>query len=128
MKHIFLPEHGLRYKIFFLSFFFLFLIHQCLQKVLYVSVPVMDDFLDSFLFLPLVSHILLMQRYWFFGLRHPFSFYTIIAAFVLISIISEVAFPWLSSRFTADEWDVLSFALGGLVYYGMQQAGHRKQQ
>lgn len=124
MKYIFLPEHQWWYRIVYFLCATLFVVHQLLQKVLAVNVPFVDDFLDSFLLLPLVLHIILMERYWLFGIKEPLSIYTIVAFFILISIVSEIVFPWLSPRFTADAWDVLAFALGGIVYYLMQRVGY----
>ena len=47
--------------------------------------------------------------------------FTIFSLVVLFSLVFEYFLPQQSHRYTADVWDVVCYALGGLVFYFLQK-------
>ena len=97
----------------------LFLVHQLLQKVLEIKLPVIDAYLDSFLLMPILLTFLVVERRWLFRRRSGYclKLLDIVIATLFIAIVAELVFPALSHRFTADWWDVLAYALGSSLFY-----------
>lgn len=97
----------------------LFIVHQLLQKVLGIKLPVIDAYLDSFLLMPLLLTLLVVERRWLFrrGNSYSLKLLDIVMATLLISVVTELVFPALSIRFTADWWDVLAYGLGSMLFY-----------
>lgn len=93
-------------------------VHQILQKVLGVSLPLADSLLDPLLFLPILLHLMLLERRFIFGKGaiYVLSWYHIVGTVVLVSIICENFFPHWSEAFTSDYKDVICYALGGAVF------------
>ena len=97
----------------------LFVVHQFLQKVLHMTVPVVDPYLDSFLAMPILLTLLVAERRVLFrrGFSYSLTVLDIIVATIFIALIAELVFPALSSRFTADWVDVIAYALGSMLFY-----------
>lgn len=94
-----------------------FIAHQVLQKIFHISVPVVDSYLDPLLFMPIVLHLVVIERRIMLKVpdyrlppTHIFGY------FLLISILCEIILPFLNSEMIADKWDVLCYALGTLIY------------
>lgn len=96
----------------------LFSIHQVIEKILCHPIPLLDNYLDTLLCMPIFLGCLLIERRWLYK-KPNFTFTAFEVGFMLIvlSIIFEIVFPWLSPNFTADWWDVLLYAVGGIVFY-----------
>mgnify|MGYP003330963847 FL=1 len=80
------------------------------------SHPWADSYLDAFLFLP----IALGFPAWVLRLWQPafrWSPWFVIGAWGAASLAFEVWIPNFDPRFTADYWDVLSYALGAWVFW-----------
>ncbi|MGO1815942.1 MAG: hypothetical protein ACTHZ1_03355, partial [Sphingobacterium sp.] len=95
----------------------LFVLHQILQKVVGLSFPLADNYLDPLLCMPIVLHLIVLERRFLRnrpGYTLPRSH--IFGYFLLISIISELIFPIWSEQMTSDIWDVICYAFGALVY------------
>lgn len=45
----------------------------------------------------------------------------ILVAFVAFSLVFELILPKKSAMYVADVWDVVSYALGGLIFYFLQK-------
>lgn len=92
--------------------------HQVLQKILQVSIPFVDSYLDPLLFLPILLHLILLERRYVFGKGsdYTFSWPQIIMVSVLISVVCEVLFPRWSPSFTADYKDTVCYFIGGIVF------------
>ncbi len=103
----------------FLLCCFLFALHQFMQKVLQLTVPVADAYIDSFLLMPILLTFLVAERRILFkrGATYCLSVLEIIIATFFIAIVAELIFPALSQRFTADWLDVLAYALGSTLFY-----------
>ncbi|MCB9273996.1 MAG: hypothetical protein H6564_08135 [Lewinellaceae bacterium] len=116
------PAHSsFRSPVFLLSLA-LFIGHQLSQKVLRISVPLADGYLDNLLCMPLLLPGLQLQQRWLFGKR-ALSAGDIWIATAFVAVVSEWLFPRLSVAFTADAWDVAAYFAGGLGYYFFQKKG-----
>lgn len=104
---------------FFLSSSLLFLCHQFSQKVLDYPIPLLDNYLDTLLCMPILLGLLLLEQRQSFkkGASFRFNIVETILLVSLLSVLFEVLFPWLSPDFTADWWDVLMYAIGGGIFY-----------
>jgi hypothetical protein len=91
---------------------FLFLVHQLLQLGLGIRLSFANAYLDNFLAMPVilsllkVEHSLLFQK----GPGYRLPLLTCLIATIYISVISELIFPQVSSRFTFDPFDFVFLA------------------
>lgn len=51
--------------------------------------------------------------------------FTIISLVLLYSVVFEYYLPKQSYRYTGDVWDVVCYALGGIVFYILQKMENR---
>jgi hypothetical protein len=103
----------------FLLFCFLFIVHQVLQKLLHVPIRFADDYLDNLLITPILLTFLVVERRILFrkGNGYYLSPLEVILATVLIAVVCELLFPYLSSDFVTDWLDLLFYAAGSLIFY-----------
>ena len=89
-----------------------------------VYVPFISDYLADFLVMPVVLSVAM------FGVRrtgegrtqYRFAWWHVAGAVVLYGFLFEWAFPMITDRFTADPWDLLAYAAGGvLFFFGMNR-------
>ncbi len=97
----------------------LFLAHQFTQKVLGLSIPWADGYLDALLCMPILLGGFLLEQRWLLG-RQRLSFLEVMATTALLSFVFEYLFPRFSSGFTADWWDVAAYFAGALAFYVLQ--------
>ena len=97
----------------------LFLFHQFSQKVVNYPIPLLDNYLDTLLCMPILLSLLLLEQRQLFKKGAHFRFNAIETIFLvlLLSVLFERLFPWLSPNFTADWWDVLMYLIGGSIFY-----------
>ena len=97
----------------------LFVLHQILQKVLGLSLPFFDLYLDSLLAMPIILSFLLLEKQILFrkGANYRLTVLEVIMATFFISLVSEWLFPKLSDRFTTDWIDVALYIAGALIFY-----------
>jgi hypothetical protein len=102
----------------FITCCLLFVLHQILQKVAGIAMPFFDAYLDTFLAMPIMLTLLVIERRLLFrrGKQYRLSVLEAIIATLFVALISEVVFPALSSRFTADWRDVVAFSLGTVLF------------
>ena len=97
----------------------LFLAHQFLQKALGLGLPLVDDYLDPLLSIPLLLGVALAEQRWL-GLRdrrEPFTAVEVAAMTVALAVLFEEGFPRIDpARQTRDPWDYLAYAVGGVAY------------
>ncbi|GAB3334109.1 hypothetical protein GCM10027429_14970 [Marivirga atlantica] len=91
-----------------------FTIHQVLEIIFEIHIPFLDNYLDPFCAGAIMLHALAIERKVI--LDNKLTYLDVVIAIVLLSIIVEVLFPYLSSRFTADIYDLLSFITGGIWF------------
>lgn len=95
----------------------LFLIHQYVQMRVQLDIAFLDNYLDPAILMPLILYALLWERRILLRNRNIVLSYTdIFGYFLLMVIIGEILFPFISEKFTADYWDILAYALGTLAY------------
>ena len=88
------------------------------------SAPWADSYLDTFLFLP----IALGLPAWALRLWQPdfrWNPWFIAGAWAAASLAFEAWIPCFDARFTADIWDVLSYALGAWLFWRTEAGGRQ---
>ncbi len=97
----------------------LFIAHQFLQKVLHIPMPLADQYLDNLLAPPILLTLLVVEKRLLFkrGSDYTLSVLEICMATVLIAVVSEYLFPYLSSEFIFDWVDIVFYALGSILFY-----------
>lgn len=96
----------------------LFLLHQIFVFLLKIKIGLADSYLDPFL-LPLIVYPLMLFQFRLLknDYNYRLSLPLLIALTVGFSLVSELIFPALSTRFTADLFDVVMILLGSFVWY-----------
>ncbi|MFC3198379.1 hypothetical protein ACFOET_12215 [Parapedobacter deserti] len=105
-------------KPWFVTLLVLAFAHQLTQKILAISLPLADNYLDALLFMPILLHLVLWERRAIFAqggahVLHPLHILIILA---LASVFAEHLLPRWSARFTADVWDMVCYAVGALLF------------
>ncbi len=114
----------LRNKI-WISCVLLLVLHQVAQKILYWEILFIDNYLDSFLSMPILLGVILQERQFlitkYFNSKkqesYSFSILETAIATIFFAIIFEEGFPKWSASFTKDYWDYLAYFSGALVFY-----------
>lgn len=105
-------------KIFFHISFILpllaFIVHQLVELYFKYPIPILDNYLDPFCASVLILHALAFERK--ILVDWSLTLLDVIAAVALLALVSELLFPLFSHKFTADVWDVLAFACGGIWF------------
>ena len=96
----------------------LFILHQILQRLLGISMPLVDQYLDMLLAMPIILTLILAERRILFrrGESYFLPVLDVVIATIFIALVSEVIFPALSDRFTADWLDVIFLIVGSLLF------------
>jgi hypothetical protein len=97
----------------------LFIVHQIITKGMNIQLGWIDNYLDSFLAMPVILTLWLAERRWLFkqGSSYLLPLLHVVMATLYISLVSEMVFPLLSRRFTADWRDVVCYAVGSILFY-----------
>ena len=95
----------------------LLLVHQVVQRGLGVELPVVDDYLDPVLAVPVLVGLAHAERRWLLGARWGgFQTWELLGITLAIAVVGEELFPRLDPlRQTRDPWDYPAYALGGLL-------------
>lgn len=95
-----------------------FLLHQLLQYVFGISIPLADAYLDPFLAPIVVLGAWEYERFLLLGAREKPKIHPIEMASVTlyIAMLGEFLFPFLSQQFYYDPLDFIAYGLGGVVY------------
>lgn len=96
-----------------------FVIHQLLQKILHINLPWLDHYLDPLLCMPILLTLLLAERRHLFykNNNYQLSLKEVMIALIILSVLFEVVFPKLSSKFTADWGDIITYIIGSSFFY-----------
>ena len=96
----------------------LFLLHQVAQYILEVRIPFVDAYLDNLVAMPIFLALLMAERRILFkrDATYKLSVLEVFLATAYISLISELLFPLLASRFTFDPFDVAFFFAGAALF------------
>lgn len=120
----------LRNKV-WISCVLLLVLHQVTQKVLYWGIPFIDNYLDSFLSMPILLGAILLERQFLITKyfspskqeNYSFSMLETVIATIFFAIIFEEGFPRWSVNFTKDYWDYLAYFSGAVFFYGFINRG-----
>jgi hypothetical protein len=109
---------NVRHPVFIMSCI-LFLGHQLIQKGFGIDIPFIHSYLDDLLVMPIILTLILVERRRFFGWGENFTFSALETVGLVLgfSLLFELAFPYLSSKFTFDWYDFIAYGLGGIIYY-----------
>lgn len=96
----------------------LFLVHQFFVFLLKIKVGLADNYLDPFL-LPLIVYPLMLLQFRVLknDYSYRFSLPVLLALTLGFSLVSEIVFPALSARFTADFFDVIMIFSGSCIWH-----------
>ncbi|TYR37502.1 hypothetical protein FXV77_05720 [Sphingobacterium phlebotomi] len=82
---------------------FLFILHQYLQKIAGISLPLVDSYLDPLLCMPILLHLIVWERKLFHRrTEYTLSLSHIVGYILLVSILCEIVFPLWNEKMTAD--------------------------
>lgn len=99
----------------FLVCSFLATVNQILEKVFGVYIPIIHSYLDDLLCFPIVLTLGLAVYRWH-DPNYKLSLWHMIPVFIVYTIYFEVYLPQLSSAYTADAWDVLTYLCGLTIF------------
>lgn len=99
----------------------LFGIHQFLEKGMQVRIPLLDNYLDPLLFMPILLHLITAERR-FFTKNHTYRLpLLIVIVYVgIASILAELVFPVFNPKLVGDPIDVCLYVLGAGFYVQAQ--------
>jgi hypothetical protein len=108
----------LKHKVFVVASF-IFILHQVIQKIGNIHIPLLHAYLDDLLCMPV---ILSLTLYIFrkFVLNNPsfrFSGQQVIWAVIYFSMMFEIFLPQYSDEYVADSFDVIAYAIGALIFH-----------
>jgi len=92
----------------------LFMCHQLIERILQIHFTLIDNFLDPFCASVLIIHALAAERRILFDVK--LTIMDVVVATVILTLISELLFPYLSDLFTADLLDVIPFTVGAIWF------------
>ncbi len=107
-----------------------FLLHQVLQYLFRINLPLADAYLDNLVAMPIILTLLLAERRHIFRKGHSYQLphLEIILATLYVSAVSEWLFPCLSNLFTFDPLDFAFFFLGSAIYFLVHNKGTKQVQ
>lgn len=101
----------------------LFLLHQYLQKVAHISIPLADQYLDPLLCMPLLLGIWQFEKKLLFNRR--ITTLEIWTLTLVLTLLFEIGFPRMSpEHFTADWRDALLYIIGTVLYLIFRASPH----
>lgn len=104
-------------RILFIFCLTVFLVHQFLERVARIEIPILDNYLDPLLAMPVILHLVTLERR--FLTKNPtykLPLLHIILYVVVITIFAEVIFPRVNPKLVGDPVDVLMYVIGAGVY------------
>lgn len=89
-------------------------------RLMHIIIPWINSYLNDILCLPIIlSLVLFIIRKWIIrNTRYYLSIYHILFTAAYFSWVFEWYLPHHNSNFTADPYDILSYFLGGMIFYG----------
>ncbi len=103
--------------ILFILCLLIFLVHQFIERIVKVEVAVLDNYLDPLLAMPIILHLITLERRILTrnpGYRMPLVH--IILYFIIVSVIVEIVFPMFNPKLIGDPIDVVLYAIGSGFY------------
>lgn len=94
---------------------FLLLGHQLIQYGLGWSLPLIDNYLDPLLSMPLLLQVITVERGFLFN-QERLSRLEIVVITITLAILFEEIFPLLKPAFVRDWWDYLMYVIGAICF------------
>lgn len=95
----------------------LFSLHQYFQKIVNVNIPVIDNYLDPLLFMPILLMLLKWERQLIFkSSQKSFPLTDVISYFLIVSVVCEFLLPQWSDTMIGDPWDVVCYGVGSFIF------------
>jgi len=107
------------YPAFLLLTLFAFIAHQIIQKQMGIHLPLLDNYLDPFCLGVLATFLFSLEHHWRFRGRN-LSLLEVIILIIILTLITELLFPYLSDKFVRDWWDGVAITAGSMVCYFLQ--------
>lgn len=105
----------------------LFLVHQFLQFVLKIKIPILDNYLDPLLLMPILLYLIQKERRFLLSnSNYKLPVFQIFLYFIIVSFICEWLLPILNENLYRDIWDVLMYGIGSvlfLIFQNSEKAG-----
>ncbi len=98
-----------------------------MQKLMNISFPLADNYADPLLLMPVLLHLIKIERQFLFQKKYNFTLPEVILWSVVISIITEYFFPKWNTKFAGDIIDVLLYFAGALLYFFTDRSKMNKQ-
>lgn len=102
----------------FLTCMILFVAHQIVEKLINIQFEWADNYLDMLVLMPILLTLYSLEKRYFD--RSNEKIVTELEIFILtliVGLITELLFPYLSSRFTYDAKDFLFLSFGSVAFY-----------
>ena len=93
-----------------------FLLHQLVQKGFGIDIPVVHEYIDPLLAMPILLGALLVEREMFFG-RPRLTVVEVVLYTIILACIFEYLFPRWSRAFYYDPIDFIFYGLGAVIFY-----------
>ena len=109
-----------RLRFFFRPWFALFCIIYLINRFLIkeTGFQFFDNNLDDLLAVPIVLHLSRFAMSLIYKIReYKISIIQILITVIYISLLFELFFPWQSSEYHSDIFDVFCYAGGGVIYW-----------
>lgn len=104
----------------FLCLLAVFLLHQFVQKILGLSSPFIDAYLDDVLCIPLFLQLWNWEKRFLFGQKnYRVNLWDSLILTSALALLFEFGFTKLSTAFTYDNFDFIAYFLGWLLYWGI---------
>lgn len=97
----------------------IFIIHQLLQKILHIPIPLADQYLDPFLSVPILLGAFTFGNQ-LLGIKIPINKLTALeigCITLAFAILFEEGFPFLSDEFHRDVMDYPMYFFGAIGFY-----------
>lgn len=83
------------------------------------TIPILNDYLTDFFAVPVVGTIVLtlMREFVLMSNSYVFPLSYVFTMVIYISIVFEGLLPMLSSKYTADPFDIIAYSLGAFLFH-----------
>lgn len=94
----------------------LFVLHQLIQRIPALSFPLLNNYLDPLLFMPILLHGVAWERSWLLKRKTKLKWYEIVLWTLVTMVLFEYILPKYDERFISDPVDVVMYTAGSILY------------
>lgn len=92
--------------------------HQLIEKVIGLAFPLLDNYLDDVLAMPIILTIVYVeQRYVWKRIHQRLKITEVLLYTLVFAIFFEEILPQFHEGYTRDNWDYLAYLVGSLLFY-----------